>query len=87
MSNAFSLSQIKTIFERDDGLCVYCGAPAQEIDHVVPKAMGGRAWRKNGVCSCRKCNKRKASHLDEYLTRGIFWLMRCGEDTSWMDKF
>ena len=43
MSNAFSLSQIKTIFERDDGLCVYCGAPAQEIDHVVPKAMGGRA--------------------------------------------
>ena len=82
----FSPSQIKYIFERDGGICIYCGSPALEIDHVVPVAMGGKARHNNGVCCCKKCNSKKKHHLDEYLTRGIFWLMQCGEDVSWIDK-
>jgi len=84
MSNQFPPSTVKAIFERDGGQCIYCGAPAQEIDHVVPKIMGGKAWRSNGVCACKNCNRKKQQHLEDFLTRGIFWLMQCGEDTSWM---
>ena len=84
--NHFSPSQMRFIFNRDGGICIYCGAQATEIDHVVPVKMGGKARHNNGVCCCKKCNCRKREHLDEYLTRGIFWLMHCGEDMKWVDN-
>lgn len=30
------------IWERDEGICQQCGGPGEEIDHIVPKRMGGR---------------------------------------------
>lgn len=45
---------------RDDHRCVYCGARAETIDHVVPRSRGGpHAWE-NCVACCVKCNHRKA---------------------------
>ena len=55
------------IFSRSNGKCVYCGAKATEIDHVVPKANGGTDSTYNLVASCRACNKKKSnSSLKEF---------------------
>jgi len=85
----FGSSMVRTIFERDKGICVYCGAPAQEIDHVIPIKDGGLPIRSNAVCVCKRCNCNKRDHPNDidYLTRAIFWLLQQGEDTSWMDTF
>lgn len=48
---------------RDDHRCVYCGAKAETIDHVVPRSRGGPHSWENCVASCRRCNHRKADRM------------------------
>ena len=53
----------RAIFLRDGHRCQYCGAAAENIDHVVPRSRGGvHAWE-NVVAACRPCNARKEDHL------------------------
>lgn len=53
----------RTVFARDGQRCQYCGAPAESIDHVVPRSRGGpHAWE-NVVAACRRCNTRKEDRL------------------------
>lgn len=51
------------IFARDGFICQYCGVHPQRselnLDHVVPRALGGRSTWENVVCSCVDCNRRK----------------------------
>lgn len=51
------------IFARDDFTCQYCAkrGPRSELnlDHVIPRALGGRSTWDNVVCSCLDCNRRK----------------------------
>jgi 5-methylcytosine-specific restriction endonuclease McrA len=50
----------KAVFARDGGRCVYCGATATSLDHVIPKSRGGsHAWD-NVVSACGRCNHVKA---------------------------
>ena len=49
------------IFSRSDGKCVYCGAKATEIDHVVPRSNGGTNSTYNLVAACRSCNEKKSN--------------------------
>ena len=49
------------IFSRSGGKCVYCGAKATEIDHVIPRSNGGTDSTYNLVASCRSCNKKKSN--------------------------
>ena len=49
------------IFSRSGGKCVYCGAKATEIDHVVPKSSGGSNSTYNLVAACRACNQKKSN--------------------------
>ncbi len=49
------------IFARDGWHCAYCSAPADTIDHVLPRSRGGpHAWE-NVVAACARCNHRKAA--------------------------
>ena len=53
----------RAVFIRDGFSCQYCGAAAENIDHVVPRSRGGaHAWE-NVVASCRPCNSRKEDRL------------------------
>jgi 5-methylcytosine-specific restriction endonuclease McrA len=55
----------RAIFARDGHRCQYCGAQAENIDHIVPRSKGGpHAWD-NVVAACRRCNARKRDHLLE----------------------
>lgn len=50
----------KAVFARDGGRCVYCGAPATSLDHVVPRSRGGEHSWDNVVSACGRCNHVKA---------------------------
>lgn len=49
----------KAVFARDSHTCQYCGAAAENIDHVVPRSKGGTHTWDNVVAACRPCNMRK----------------------------
>ena len=49
------------IFSRSNNKCVYCGAKAEEIDHVIPRSSGGTNSVHNLVASCKSCNKKKSN--------------------------
>ncbi len=53
----------RAVFARDGHSCQYCGATAENIDHVVPRSKGGTHTWENVVAACRPCNMRKEDHL------------------------
>jgi 5-methylcytosine-specific restriction endonuclease McrA len=55
----------RAVFARDGHRCQYCGAAAENIDHVIPRSRGGLHSWDNVVASCRPCNARKRDHMLE----------------------
>lgn len=55
----------RAIFLRDDSTCQYCARPAENIDHVVPRAQGGQHTWDNVVAACRRCNTKKGGRTPE----------------------
>jgi 5-methylcytosine-specific restriction endonuclease McrA len=53
----------RAIFARDGARCQYCTAPAEGIDHVVPRSRGGEHVWENVVAACRPCNTAKRDRL------------------------
>lgn len=53
----------RAVFARDDYRCQYCGADAENLDHVVPRSRGGTHSWDNVVAACRPCNARKEDRL------------------------
>lgn len=51
------------VFIRDQHRCQYCGSPAENVDHVVPRSRGGTHSWENVVAACRPCNARKEDRL------------------------
>ena len=50
------------IFIRDMYACLYCGSKENlTIDHVVPRASGGKTTWHNCATCCKKCNMAKGS--------------------------
>ena len=47
---------------RDGYRCVQCRRPAEEVDHIVPRAMGGSVYALGNLQSmCKQCHKRKTA--------------------------
>jgi 5-methylcytosine-specific restriction endonuclease McrA len=72
------------VFVRDDGVCQYCGARAESIDHVIPRSRGGRHEWENVVAACRRCNTGKR---DRYLHETSMQLRRTPDaprHSSWV---
>lgn len=53
----------RAVFARDHWSCQYCGHPAENVDHVVPRSKGGPHSWDNVVAACRRCNSRKENRL------------------------
>lgn len=57
------------IYLRDENTCQYCSQQlprsSLNLDHVIPRARGGRTTWENVVCSCVPCNLSKADKLPE----------------------
>lgn len=59
MSKFVSTSKWARIWAKSGGLCWYCGQPAQQVDHVYPRDLGGGNEIDNLVPVCTWCNKSK----------------------------
>jgi len=57
------------VFARDKYTCQYCGErPPRSnlnLDHVVPRALGGKTTWENVVASCVDCNRRKGGRTPQ----------------------
>src|SRR3954468_24143345 len=57
------------IYMRDGNTCQYCGRELARadlnLDHVVPRAQGGRTTWENVVCCCIDCNLSKGARTPE----------------------
>ena len=57
----------KTVWERDRGCCVQCGAWGRnadlEYDHVIPHSKGGASTATNLQLLCRNCNGLKGNRI------------------------
>jgi 5-methylcytosine-specific restriction endonuclease McrA len=57
------------IFLRDNFTCQYCGLTLPKsqltIDHIIPRAQGGKSSFSNAVACCSNCNRLKADRTPE----------------------
>lgn len=62
---SFTDSNKRTLYERQNGLCVVCTDPfaidLMEADHITPWSQGGKTELANGQMLCRECNRRKSN--------------------------
>lgn len=73
------------VFLRDEGRCQYCGRPAENVDHVVPRSRGGPHVWENVAAACQRCNAHKKDRTPDearmtlsrrpYAPRAAFWLL------------
>src|SRR3954454_2855128 len=73
----------RAFFARDGGRCVYCGAAATSLDHVVPRSRGGAHTWENVVASCARCNHTKADRALGDLGWRIGTPPRAPSGTAW----
>jgi 5-methylcytosine-specific restriction endonuclease McrA len=55
----------RAVFGRDHHTCQYCGAEAENLDHILPRSRGGAHTWENVVAACRRCNARKGDQTPE----------------------
>lgn len=59
----------QTLFQRDKYTCGYCGGVFDRkeltVDHIVPRAHGGKTTWNNTISACFKCNSTKADRTPE----------------------
>ena len=76
------------IYARDDNTCQYCGKKlprtSLNLDHVEPRAQGGRTTWQNVVCCCVPCNLKKGARTP---LQAHMLLLRAPERPRWTPTF
>jgi 5-methylcytosine-specific restriction endonuclease McrA len=73
----------RAVLRRDGGRCVYCSAPADTVDHVIPRSRGGRHEWGNVVASCQQDNLAKGDQLLSELGWSLPFQPRAPEGQLW----
>ena len=47
----------RKVYERDNGLCIWCGKPGDPCCHFIAKSQGGRGIEENIVVGCADCHR------------------------------
>ena len=72
------------LMARDDFQCQYCGLKPKRaelnLDHVVPRALGGKSTWENVVTSCIDCNRQKGGRTPK---QASMKLMKRPERPRW----
>jgi len=69
------------VLKRDGFKCIYCGESCDRhdkqsmptIDHIKPRALGGKNTWTNTACACMRCNTRKGSRTPEQAGMRLRW--------------
>lgn len=61
---AISKKTKEIVYKRDEGSCIFCGAPGLPEAHVVPRSHGGLGIPENIVTVCRKCHDKLDNSTD-----------------------
>lgn len=76
----------KNVLLRDSYQCQYCGVKCRPgaitIDHVMPRARGGKTTWTNVVAACHPCNRKKGSRL---LEKSGMVLLRAARRPAWKE--
>ena len=84
----------RAVLAAAQGRCAYCLSPEHmmgvvfEIDHVIPRSVGGRTQLDNLCLSCPTCNRHKARRLEarDPLSRRVVPLFHPNHDI-WSHHF
>ncbi len=63
----------RMLHRRDRRKCAYCGKVAKTVDHVKPRAQGGKTTWKNTVSACFPCNNKKDNRTPEQANMKLLW--------------
>ena len=74
----------RAVFARDGSRCQYCTAPAESIDHVVPRSRGGEHTWENVVAACRPCNTAKRDRLLSETTMKLYRRPAAPRELTWV---
>lgn len=58
------------VLKRDGYICQYCGSEATQVDHVIPRKVGGDHSLDNLVACCAPCNSAKGAKEGLFLGAG-----------------
>jgi 5-methylcytosine-specific restriction endonuclease McrA len=78
-----SLSR-RAVMIRDHFECQYCGRPADNVDHVIPRSRGGTHTWENVVAACRSCNSRKENRSINELGLHLKHPPRAPQESVWI---
>lgn len=54
---AISAQTKRIVYERDGGLCIFCGRPGDPVAHVLRRSRGGLGVPENIVTACAACHR------------------------------
>lgn len=66
----------RKVLKRDGWICRYCGEPACQADHVIPRSKGGPDTMKNLVACCPVCNRVAGGRQFPSLKAKRYWILR-----------
>jgi len=46
----------KAVYERDRGMCIWCGMPGDPVCHFIAKSQGGKGIEQNILTGCAYCH-------------------------------
>lgn len=85
-SKATDISQKvkREVYDRDEGMCIFCGRPGMPNAHVIPRSNGGLGVPKNIVTACPECHWKMDNTTDrkKYLDAAKTYLRRIYGDYS-----
>jgi 5-methylcytosine-specific restriction endonuclease McrA len=74
----------RAVFARDAHACQYCEAPAENIDHVIPRSRGGTHTWENVVAACRRCNTKKGDRTPLEASMELRRAPRAPREHGWL---
>lgn len=72
------------VLRRDNFMCAFCSGKATTIDHIVPRAQGGKNTWKNTIGACSPCNNKKRDRTPAEANMPLLFAARVPE---WTDLY